>query len=104
MLTKEESVVSALGNFIEGHVDNEHDKLYNNSTESGRFYLIYDSDSKPYIIVMKDGVMIVLDISTWKSVIEVEKEGSTYSFPVMRVNVPKSILIDAYKELTGSVD
>ena len=102
MFTREESVSSALRNFIGGYVDNQHDIIYEDDRETGRFYLTYDDESKPYIVMMRNETMVVLDVATWKSIIEVEKDGSKYSFPVMRVNVPKSVLIGAYKELASS--
>lgn len=99
MNTKDERLKEVLDNIVSRNISNVPNEMYDdeNGAVTGAFNLIYDSCGNPYTVTMVNGVMEVTDIHSGRVVLEVSKQRAHYSFPVLRTELPLSLIIEAYK-------
>ena len=99
MNIKTENINCVLGKLITGTYANVDTNIYNEETGRvcGKFYLVYDTEGNAYMITLRNKILEVISINNWKTILEVNKKSSTYSFPITRVEVSLSTLIAVFK-------
>lgn len=93
-------LTEALSNVTSKKFLNMKDIMDEDDNVVGKFTLAYSDSGHPFIIAVQGGVMSITDMSEMKVLVVTEKAEGHYSFPINKLDVPKSKLVDVYKHLT----
>lgn len=93
-------LTEAISNVTNKNLLNMSDILDEDDNVVGKFTLAYSDSGHPFIIAVQEGIMSITDVSGMKVLVIAEKEGGHYNFPMNKLDVPKSRLVDVYKHLT----